>query len=188
MKPEPLIQCGSNLSTQKNAHLAMMLSPVAEQRPDLRSCPLLAGLLLWRHGQMDWNFAGRNRVFNRPWSSALRLHWRGNDGKRHPGCKTNLLVRAYPAVPSALRIYTHALTPLPTQLIKIHLPLCQMLNSWSVSALQHVRCVYDYRVGILLSSVKDARHYATLLEYLLIFFSKSPYQMLYFNFLFCVKS
>lgn len=94
MKPEPLIQCGSNLSTKKNAHFAIVPGPVAEQRPDLRSCPLLAGLLLWRYGQMDRNSSGRNRVLNRPWSFALRLHRCGNDSKRHPGCKTNLLVRA----------------------------------------------------------------------------------------------
>ena len=65
-------------------------------------------------------------------------------------------VFGYPGVSSTLRIYIRMLTPVPRQLIKIHLPLCQILNSWSVSASQHVRCVYDYRVGILLSSVKDA--------------------------------
>lgn len=133
VKPEPLIQCGSNLSTKKNACFAIMLSPVAEQRPDPRSCPLLAGLLLRRHGQMDRNFAGRNGVFNRPWSSALRLHWRGNDGKRHPGCKTDLLVRGvqlpgcfqcsenlYPYINStASTAYQNPPSPLPdTELLK----------------------------------------------------------------------
>lgn len=184
MKPEPLMPYGSNLSTEKNAHFAILLSPVAEPRPDLCSCPLLTGLLLRRHGQMDWNSAGRNGVFNRPWSSALRLHRRGNDGQRHPGCQADLLV----SVPRALGIHSRALAPLPALLIKIHLPLCHILNSWSGSALQHVRCVHDYSVGILLSSVKDARWYASLLKSLLIFFSKSPYQMIYFNLLFYLKS
>lgn len=63
---------------------------------------------------------------------------------------------SYPGVSSTLGIYIRVLSLVPRQLIKIHLPLCQILNSWSVLALQHVRCVYDYRVGILLSSVKDA--------------------------------
>lgn len=85
---------------------------------------------------------------------------------------------SYPAVSSALRIYIHILTPLPAQLIKIRLPLCQILNSWSVSALQHVRCVHGYCAGILLSSVKCARHYATLLKYLPIF-SVSPHTKCY---------
>lgn len=131
MKPEPLIQCGSNLSAKKNAHFAIMLNPVAEQGPDLRSCPLLTGLLLRRHGQMDWNFAGRNGVLDRPWSSALRLHRRGNDGQRHPGCQTDLLVRGtqlcsqcpenlYPPINStASTAYQNPPPPLPdTELLK----------------------------------------------------------------------
>ena len=43
---------------------------------------------------MDWDFAGRDGVLDRPRGLALRLHRRGDVGERHPDGQANLLVRS----------------------------------------------------------------------------------------------
>lgn len=47
----------------------------------------------------------------------------------------------YAVVFSTMRIYICTLSLVPRELIKSPQPLCQILKSWSVSALQYGRCV-----------------------------------------------
>ena len=52
------------------------------------------GIFFWRHGKMDWDFAGWDGVLDRPRGPALWLYRRGDVRERHSDGQANLLVRS----------------------------------------------------------------------------------------------